>query len=120
MAQTAPDPVATDFERDLWCFGDEPYWTLVSIAKGDITLSSDGGKEFQLKRSFAPLLAVNRGFGRQVMVTGADGIEVTGFLTPEQCRPNEGVFGFGFDMLIVEGQERRFVSGCCSLSERGD
>jgi len=118
MSQTAPDPVATDFERDLWCFGDEPYWTLISIAKGDVFLL-DGGNKLQLKRSFAPLLAEDRKFGRQVMVAGMEGIEITGFLTPKQCRPNEGVFGFGFDMLVVKGQERRSVSGCCSLSERG-
>lgn len=117
MTQVAPDPVATDFERDLWCFGNEPYWRLLSTAKGDAFLS-DGDRDIRLMRRFAPLLAENRGFSRQVMVAGADGVEVTGVLTPEQCRPNEGVFGFGFDLLIIKGQNRRFASGCCSLSER--
>ena len=78
LEQVVPDPVATDFERDLTCFGDEPFWTLVSIAKGGITLSYEG-ETVKYIRSFAPLLAMNRGFGRQVMVAGADEVELPVF-----------------------------------------
>ena len=56
LEQVAPDPVATDFERDLTCFGDEPFWTLVSIANGGITLSYEG-ETVEYKRSFLPKIA---------------------------------------------------------------
>ena len=116
LEQVAPDPVATDFERDLTCFGDEPFWTLVSIANGGITLSYEG-ETVEYKRSFAPLLAQNRGFGQQVMVAGADNVEITGFLMPQQCRPLEGVFGFHFDLLRRGKGAPVLLSGCCTLGE---
>ena len=116
LEQVALDPVATDFERDLTCFGSEPVWTLVSISKGGITLSYEG-ETVEYKRSFAPLLAQNRGFGRQVVVAGADDVEITGFLMPQQCRPLEGVYGFRFDLLRRGKGAPVFLSGCCTLGK---
>ncbi|WP_428543494.1 SH3 domain-containing protein [Profundibacter sp.] len=116
LEQVAPDPVATDFERNLTCFGDEPFWTLVSTDKGGITLSYEG-ETVEYKRSFAPLLAQNRGFERQVIVAGADNVEITGFLMPQQCRPLEGVFGFRFDLLRRGKGAPVLLSGCCTLGE---
>ena len=116
LEQVAPDPVTTDFERDLTCFGDEPFWTLVSIAKGDITLSYED-ETVEFERSIAPLRAVNRGFERQVMVAGADNVEITGFLMSQQCRPLEGVYGFRFNLLRKGKGAPVLLSGCCTLGE---
>lgn len=116
LEQVAPDPVATDFERDLTCFGDEPFWTLVSIAKGGITLSYEG-ETVEYKRSFAPLLAENHGFGRQVVVADANGMEITGILTPEQCHPLVGVFGYRFELFRKGKATPLLLSGCCTLGK---
>lgn len=117
MVQTVSDPVSTDFERDLWCFGDEPFWTMDVRSAGTGELSLMGEVE-PLSRSYVAR-ARNRGFAKQLITATGESGDVTGFLQPTQCWNNDGVFGYSIAILHRRNEENLFVEGCCSLSKRG-
>lgn len=115
----APAPRTGDsyFDGPLACFGTEPFWRLENGVGGEMTFSGAGEVPVMLTRT-ATALSASRGRAAQLVEAADETAKLTGMLRVGECSDgmSDRAYGLTLDMLLETGGDRRFVSGCCSVS----
>lgn len=119
LAATAAPAAESYFDGPLVCYGTEPFWRLDSAPDGTITHNSPDADPLVLIRT-ATALSQNRARASQFVEAVAEGASLTGVLRVAECSDgmSDRLYGLSLDMALTTGEDRVFVSGCCTLAQR--